>query len=217
MVDPPRRQIHDLGSWCHDIRGTSGVRKAHDSVGVRDIKCITDECHSERRVQSGQEHRSRVSDSISVGITEQYDPICARDSASGLALKESEEKPFDSFPVIRPLRSIRLRHKNIAIWKHVERAGMIESAREGANREPVSRDGRSVVGPRLRLDDVDYWNQRFFWRRNNRMHSRLGRYRHSGRGSAGCWYQNCQEQKRTEKILLHRYVIRARITQANSE
>src|SRR6267143_5695877 len=123
-------------------------------------------------MESRQKHRPRLGYAVSVAIAKKDDSVLAWYRASGLPLKNPEEKALDSFSVVGPFRRVRFRDKHVAIRQDVNPAWVIEAAREGADCQAIRCHRRRISRPAFCLDDIYDGNQRFLGRRQDRVGAR---------------------------------------------
>ena len=146
MIDGTRGQIDDLLARLRDLRGARSVGKAQNRVGAGDVQIVADERHSERRIESLQEHRPRVRDAGTAGVAQQRDSIRARDARTRAAHHGLHEPALDAFAVVRLWRRIGFGDQHVAVGQDVEPAGMLQSLGESIDRKSRAPGGVAPAG-----------------------------------------------------------------------
>src|SRR5688572_15478230 len=119
MVDRACREVRYFCWFSSDLSLSFFIGKRHHRVRIRHIECISHQCHAKGRIQPLQEYRAELCRAISICIPQEHNAVGTWHAASGLLLKELEEKALDAFGIIRPLRGIGFRDKYISIRKHI--------------------------------------------------------------------------------------------------
>ena len=189
VIDATAGEIDDLDRCGDDAGRTWRVGEAYDRIRVGDVECISDQGHSERRVQIRNERRLGVRNAVPIAIPQQDYFVRARNSAAAARKEDLEKKASETSVVIRPLRRVCLSHQNIAVRQDVKPARMAEPARESPHGQSRARDWRLVARPSFRLDYFHHRNDRCLGRRDHWM----------GPGLRGNWNPCWNAARRPDK------------------
>ena len=167
VIERPARKVRHLDAGGGDFFHALAVVKPQNGVGIGDIERVADQRHSKRRVQVLHEYvLGRAARSV---IAKERDAIGTGDTGARALLGGFVDPALDPLSVLRPFRGIGFRDENVAIGKHMEPAGMLETGRKRLDREPICGGRLGALRPAFRRRDLNCRDEVFDRRRQGRI------------------------------------------------
>ena len=160
MVERAARQVGDLRAVVRYARLPRLVMKAHHRVGIGHVEILAHERHAIRRVETFEERRAKVDDSVAVAVTQKRDAIRASVIRAGALLHDLVDPPFDPFAVLGLRRRVGLGNQDVAVRQHIHRTRMLKSVGESLDLQSLRSDRLRILRPAFGRRDVDCGNDR---------------------------------------------------------
>ena len=158
MIDRARREVGKLLAGRGDLGRALAVRKAHDRIGVGNVKIVADQRHSERRVEVLE--KNGLACHAAAGGAQQRDAVRARHASTRARLYGPVDESLDALGILGPRRPIAFGDQHVAVGQKSRSTRHPKSNRQsgcgnrlGARRPTFCRrdvDGRDQGFDRLR-------------------------------------------------------------------
>ena len=155
MIEGAGRQVGYHRARCSDSRLPRHVRKANDSIGIRDVQRLSHQGHAKRRFEPVDEDAPVVGDTVAIRIAQQCDPVGTRRSCARLRHEHLHEPAPDAFAVIRLRGRVGFGNQYVAIGQHMNPPRMIQAFGKTRYRHTRCHYGLRPGRPAFGCRDVD--------------------------------------------------------------